>query len=1026
MAFLQTTAASISSGGTINGNVTIAGDLTVQGDNSGTYSEIITGVLQMSSTTLNGSPINLLSRDTAIDTDGEGVRIRFGKSNDGFLADYGYRRWTSSDKGATITSTDNLRFALAGQDVSHFMFKGGNSTTGSILDIRPHEYHVVADDVLGKITFSAAHETSGTDAILAGAEIKALATAEFTSSVNSTDLIFGTGASEAATEKMRITSAGRVGIGTDSPDTNMHIAMDNGTMPDVSGEAGTGFIVQNNSATNDNVRMSLISGNAASGVIHFGDEQDHNAGTIYYNHSSNYMAFETNGANERLRIDSSGNVGIGRSDSVMSGLGGTNTKLTLYNSSYAGNLELAGNSSSDDALMGSIWFSNEDNADDTNVDADSKLIATIDVRTETSDSNAHDDSGSHIIFKTKPEAGTLAEAMRIDSSGRVGIGVAPSLDANTPLSVQTASDFSMLLNSTNDGGYVSLKIGNSGDTSDTSNWDIVRANGSGNLGFRHWNTFYSGGTVTTVMQLDKNCRISLSNNDSGGTGGTDSTSGNTIFGYHAGLNLDSGSIDNILIGHASGKGLSGSTNDYTQNVLIGGNSGRDITQGDNNVVVGHNAGRYLSQGDSNTLIGHNAGNAVLNANNNTIVGANAGDAISSGANNSILGTSALSTATTALNNVFIGRSAGEDIPASQALNGVIAIGWESFKGSGSTTTGPEGTVAIGYQALTALTTGIANTAIGYEALKTEDTSDGNVAIGHQALKTQDAVDNAGNTAVGYVALTNSTTAIGNTAVGYKAGQSVTTGGLSTIVGHQAGKSFTVGRYNTVLGYAAMDAEVEGSENVAIGYNALTAANAGGSGSGATNTHNTMVGANAGDGITSGIQNTGLGANVAFDVDANNQTAIGFGATTDSANDIAIGNTSVDEIEGQASFATYSDERIKQNIQDGDLGLDFINLLKPRKYNKVNPAKYPDSIKNPSDGVDSNGDEQEWTDAQANKVWDGLIAQEVKEAMDACETSYSGWREKKNSKQVLEYETLVVPLIKAVQELSARVEELESK
>ena len=164
----------------------------------------------------------------------------------------------------------------------------------------------------------------------------------------------------------------------------------------------------------------------------------------------------------------------------------------------------------------------------------------------------------------------------------------------------------------------------------------------------------------------------------------------------------------------------------------------------------------------------------------------------------------------------------------------------------------------------------------------------------------------------------------------------------------------------------------------------------------------------------------------FDIDANNQTALGYGATTDSANDIAVGNTSVDEIEGQVSFGTYSDKRIKQNIEDGDLGLDFINLLKPRKYNKVNPAKYPNSIKNPNDGADKNGNEFEWTDAQSNKVWDGLIAQEVKEAMDVCKTSYSGWREKKNSKQVLEYESLVVPLIKAVQELTAKVEALENK
>ena len=69
--------------------------------------------------------------------------------------------------------------------------------------------------------------------------------------------------------------------------------------------------------------------------------------------------------------------------------------------------------------------------------------------------------------------------------------------------------------------------------------------------------------------------------------------------------------------------------------------------------------------------------------------------------------------------------------------------------------------------------------------------------------------------------------------------------------------------------------------------------------------------------------------------------------------------------------------LKKNIIDNDLGLDFINDLKPRKFNKVNPAEYPDEIRKPND--ENHG---QWTDDQANKVWDGLIAQDVKEAIDA--------------------------------------------
>ena len=47
---ITTTAASISSGGTVSGSLTIEGDLTVNGDGSGNYDEIVNGNLTISST----------------------------------------------------------------------------------------------------------------------------------------------------------------------------------------------------------------------------------------------------------------------------------------------------------------------------------------------------------------------------------------------------------------------------------------------------------------------------------------------------------------------------------------------------------------------------------------------------------------------------------------------------------------------------------------------------------------------------------------------------------------------------------------------------------------------------------------------------------------------------------------------------------------------------------------------------------------------------------------------------------------
>ena len=47
---ITTTAASISSGGTVSGSLTIEGDLTVNGDGSGNYDEIVNGNMRISST----------------------------------------------------------------------------------------------------------------------------------------------------------------------------------------------------------------------------------------------------------------------------------------------------------------------------------------------------------------------------------------------------------------------------------------------------------------------------------------------------------------------------------------------------------------------------------------------------------------------------------------------------------------------------------------------------------------------------------------------------------------------------------------------------------------------------------------------------------------------------------------------------------------------------------------------------------------------------------------------------------------
>jgi hypothetical protein len=69
---------------------------------------------------------------------------------------------------------------------------------------------MAANDVIGKISFQAPDEGTGTDAILISAAIQARAEGDHSSSSNATSLDFLTGASEAAAKKMSLTSAGHL------------------------------------------------------------------------------------------------------------------------------------------------------------------------------------------------------------------------------------------------------------------------------------------------------------------------------------------------------------------------------------------------------------------------------------------------------------------------------------------------------------------------------------------------------------------------------------------------------------------------------------------------------------------------------------------------------------------------------------------------------------------------------------------------------------------------------------------------
>jgi hypothetical protein len=111
------------------------------------------------------------------------------------------------------------------------------------------------------------------------------------------NLVFSTAPSNGSnTERMRIDSSGRVGIGTSSPGADLHIY---------------------DSSADCNLVIQSGGGNSQVG---FGDNANNYTGKITYNHTSDYMMFQVNQA-ERMRIDSSGNLLVGRtSDANTNGL----------------------------------------------------------------------------------------------------------------------------------------------------------------------------------------------------------------------------------------------------------------------------------------------------------------------------------------------------------------------------------------------------------------------------------------------------------------------------------------------------------------------------------------------------------------------------------------------------------------------------------------------------------------------------------------------------------------------------------
>lgn len=155
------------------------------------------------------------------------------------------------------------------------------------------------------------------------------------------------------------------------------------------------------------------------------------------------------------------------------------------------------------------------------------------------------------------------------------------------------------------------------------------------------------------------------------------------------------------------------------------------------------------------------------------------------------------------------------------------------------------------------------------------------------------------------------------------------------------------------------------------------------------------------------------------------TGLGQGSSVSGDQQIQLGNQAV-TVYAQQAIQTRSDSRDKTDIRDTMIGLDFINRLRPVDFRWDSREDYYvyDDDGNLVDRPTPDG-----THARA-RFHHGLIAQEVKQAMDEAGVEFGGYQDHKvnGGCDVLSigYDELIGPLVKAVQELSARVETLEGQ
>ena len=395
---------------------------------------------------------------------------------------------------------------------------------------------------------------------------------------------------------------------------------------------------------------------------------------------------------------------------------------------------------------------------------------------------------------------------------------------------------------------------------------------------------------------------------------------------------------------------------------------------------GTDSASFLGTKDNKPLIlkVNNQPAGMIDAAQNTAFGYNA-SGISTNGKNTAIGAFTLQTNTSGGYNTAVGTQAMQTNTTGN-FNTAIGVGSMSLVKGGSDNT------AIGAYTLQKNTTGFYNMAFGGGALEQNTTGLGNIGIGFESLF-QDT-SGSQNTAVGLFTLQQNTSGTANTAMGSQTLDNNTTGGSNTAMGFASLKNNTTGSSNVVVGDQTMNTNLTGNSNIAIGSGA--------------------------------------------DVSAGNlfnAIAIGAGARVNASNKIRLGNSAITVIEGQVPFTTPSDGRFKYNVQENVKGLAFIEKLRPVTYQFDVKRFDTQQGRQASAGADASNYALEASYNTAAQIRrSGFIAQEVEKAASDAGYNFSGIIRPTSEQDhySLSYESFVVPLVKAVQEMNVKMNLLEKE